>query len=89
MAEAVEAKVRRIGGSTFALLPPEVVKKLALHEGDTVLLQLTKQGKTLQEIVEALARLPKDETPPLTDEDWDFEGDRWERLERIAGTRDD
>lgn len=83
MAETVEAKVRRIGGSTFALLSPEVVKKLYLNDGDTVLLQVTKRGKTGAEILAHFASLPKSTGPPLTEEDLDFEGDRWERLERI------
>jgi antitoxin component of MazEF toxin-antitoxin module len=82
MAEAVEAKVRRIGGSTFALLPPEVVKKLALHDGDTVKLEITKRGKTLGELVEELHRMPKADRPPITAEDLDFEGDKLERLAR-------
>lgn len=84
---AVEAKVRRIGGSTFARLPPDLVKDLALKDGDTVMLEVTKRGKTLGEIIEALRKLPKDDLPPLTEEDLDFEGDRMERLERIAAGR--
>lgn len=83
MAETVEAKVRRIGGSTFALLPPEVVKKLYLHDGDTVQLEVTKRGKTGAEILAAFSKLPPSKLPPITGEDLDFEGDRWERLERI------
>lgn len=46
-----EAKVQRIGGSTFARLPPDVVKKLGLHDGDTVQLNVVKQGKTLNELL--------------------------------------
>jgi len=84
---AVEAKVRKIGGSTFAHLSPELVKKLGLHDGDTVMLEVTKRGKTLGEIMRIMASLPKDNLPPLTEEDLDMDGDRWERLERIADGR--
>lgn len=80
---AVEAKVRRIGGSTFAHLSPDLVKRLGLHDGDTVMLEVTKRGKTGAEILAHFASLPRDDLPPLTEEDMDFEGDRWERLERI------
>ena len=81
---AVEARIRKIGGSTFAHLSPEVVKKLGLLDGDTVMLEVTKRGKTGAEILAHFASLPRDDLPPLTEEDMDFEGDRWERLERIA-----
>jgi hypothetical protein len=80
---AVEAKVRRIGGSTFALLSPDLVKSLGLHDGDTVILEVTKRGKSIGEILEHMASLPRGRLPPITEEDLDFEGDRWERLERI------
>ncbi len=46
----VDVKIQRIGGSTFARLPPDVVKKLGLHSGDTVQLNILKQGLTLGEL---------------------------------------
>ncbi|MEK6976137.1 MAG: hypothetical protein AABY18_07330 [Candidatus Thermoplasmatota archaeon] len=41
-----EAKIQRIGGSTFARLSPELVKSLGLHSGDKVQLNILKRGIT-------------------------------------------
>lgn len=46
-----EAKIQRIGGSTFARLSPAVVKELGLRDGDKVQLNIVKEGKTLNELL--------------------------------------
>lgn len=45
-----EATIQRIGGSTFARLPPDVVKALGLHAGDKVQLNILRRGITLGEL---------------------------------------
>lgn len=78
----VEATIQRIGGSTFARLPPKAVKALGLTPGDAVELDIVKRGKTLREILAAAAKMPRWKGPALAKSDVDFEGDRWERLEK-------
>lgn len=46
----VEARVKRIGGSTFARLPPQLVKSLGLADGDMVNITVTRRGKTLKDL---------------------------------------
>lgn len=84
----IEAKIKRIGGSTFALLPPDVVKALRIVPGNTVQLEIKKRGMTGPELKAFVESLPPWHGPPLTDADLDTEGDRMERLERRAGLRD-
>lgn len=81
---AVEAPVRRIGGSTFARLPPDVVKELGLHDGDTVMLEVTKRGKTIGEILALMQAGTPGHVLPLGPQDLNLEGDRWSRLDDIA-----
>lgn len=84
---AVEASIKRIGGSTFARLPAELVRQLGIQDGDTVMLELTKRGKTGPELLELFRSMRKEKLSPMTAEDMDFEGDRWERLEAHARRR--
>jgi len=81
---AVEAPVRRIGGSTFARLPPDVVKELGLHDGDTVMLEVTKRGKTIGEILALMEAAAPADVPTMDAKDLDFEGDRWGKLDDLA-----
>ena len=46
----IEATIKRIGGSTFALLPPELVKRLDLHSGDVVNIEITRRGMTVDDL---------------------------------------
>lgn len=48
---AVESRVKRIGGSTFAILPPDLVKELDLHPEDRVLLEVKPLGGTAEEVL--------------------------------------
>lgn len=61
-----EAKIQRVGGSTFARLSPDVVKKLGLRPGDSVQLNIVKDGLTLNDLV---ARV-KAEGPLWVADDW-------------------
>jgi antitoxin component of MazEF toxin-antitoxin module len=62
----VDATIQRIGGSTFARLPPAVVKKLGLHPGDKVQLSVMKEGITGNELAKRLAKM----APMEVDPDW-------------------
>lgn len=65
-----EGKVQRIGGSTFARLPPDVVKKLGLRDGDVVQLNVLKHGKTLGEILDWARAHPLPESMKSALKDW-------------------
>lgn len=65
-----EAKVQRIGGSTFARLPPDVVKKLGLRDGDSVQLNVVKQGRTLNELLAWVKEHPMPEDMKARLKDW-------------------
>ena len=60
-----EAKIQRVGGSTFARLSPEVVKKLGLVPGDVVQINIVKEGLTLNELVQRFKK-----HPVWVDPDW-------------------
>lgn len=60
-----EATIQRIGGSTFARLPPSVVKSLKLAPGDTVQISIVKEGLTLNELLRRFK-----EHPVWVDPDW-------------------
>lgn len=66
---SMEALIRRIGGSTFAKLPPAVVKTLGLHAGDVVLIDVRRQGATGSELDAIRGKLRK--LPPMTERPWD------------------
>lgn len=45
-----EAVIRRIGGSTFAKLPPALVRSLGLHDGDVVNVEVQRRGATAEQL---------------------------------------
>ncbi len=55
---AVETTVKRIGGSTFALLPPDLVKSLHLHPGDHVIIDVKRAGSTGQRLMQLRGAFP-------------------------------
>ena len=46
-----DAVIQRIGGSTFARLPPALVKELGLQDGETVQIHIMREGMTLADYV--------------------------------------
>lgn len=49
-----ETTVKRIGGSTFALLPPDVVRALNLKADDRIRIDVRRAGATADELLERL-----------------------------------
>ncbi len=58
----VETEVKRIGGSTFARLPPELVRSMDLRAGDRIMLDVERVGGTAEDVMALRGRfkgLPK------------------------------
>ncbi len=55
---AVEAEVKKIGGSYFARIPPELARSLDLRPDDLVWLDVRRVGATVDELLKLRGKYP-------------------------------
>jgi antitoxin component of MazEF toxin-antitoxin module len=77
----IDATIQKIGGSTFARLPPDVVRTLGLMPGETVQLNIVKRGITGAQLRRYLEQSP-------APAEWKESATNW-RKERPRGSKDD
>lgn len=54
----VEATIKKIGGSTFALLPPDLVRDLGLAADQKVLIEIRKVGGSGKDLMKLYGKYP-------------------------------
>ena len=61
-----ETSVRRIGGSTFALIPPDVARDLGLAPGARVVVEVRRRGATGAELMKIFGKYRGKRARPFT-----------------------
>lgn len=70
------AKVKRVGGSTYLLVPPAIARQLDLEAGQEVAADVQPRYPTLSEVLDAVWGLDPDAQYLDRDEAWGDFGER-------------